>query len=214
MPFRLWFAGGTRNMESPPDVLLNIANRYRLTLFLDMELTALALKGYFSVSASLGGNPRLALSISGRLLSHPHDESQDHRNVGVTLGEAQQGHSGDHGTVHNEHKPDNRIEPSVSTGFGDGAFPLWLRNRPLLPRATYHTATQQTEKGVEALEIPKALTALGISHQQGYFNSPCPPHRRRDLRWGRKPASASPIPRAPAGVPAHLRGCEGRRGPL
>jgi len=109
MPFRLWFAGGTRNMESPPDVLLNIANRYRLTLFLDMELTALALKGYFSVSASLGGNPRLALNTSRRLLSHPHDDAQDPRNAEATLGEAQQDHSGDYGTVRNGHGPDNRL---------------------------------------------------------------------------------------------------------
>ncbi|MFQ6537515.1 MULTISPECIES: putative bifunctional diguanylate cyclase/phosphodiesterase [Aphanothece] len=57
--------------EIPPDVLLDIADRYRLTLPLGLELIVLAARGYASIRASLGGEPRLALNISGRLLSHP-----------------------------------------------------------------------------------------------------------------------------------------------
>ncbi|EDY38490.1 diguanylate cyclase/phosphodiesterase with PAS/PAC and GAF sensor [Cyanobium sp. PCC 7001] len=57
--------------DIPPDVLLNIADHYRLTLPLGLELITLAARGYASLRASLGGDPRLALNISGHLLSHP-----------------------------------------------------------------------------------------------------------------------------------------------
>ena len=55
----------------PPDVLLNIADRYRLTLPLGIELISLAARGYASARASLGTETKLSLNISGRLLSQP-----------------------------------------------------------------------------------------------------------------------------------------------
>jgi diguanylate cyclase (GGDEF)-like protein len=57
--------------DIPPDVLLELADRYRLTLPLGLELIDLAARGYASLRASLGGEPRLSLNISGHLLSHP-----------------------------------------------------------------------------------------------------------------------------------------------
>lgn len=54
-----------------PDVLLSLADRYRLTLPLGIELLELSVKGYASLRASLNSDLRLAINMSGLLLSHP-----------------------------------------------------------------------------------------------------------------------------------------------
>jgi EAL domain-containing protein (putative c-di-GMP-specific phosphodiesterase class I) len=60
--------------DIPPDVLLNIADRYRLTLPLGLELITLAARGYASLLASCDGNPRMGKTILNLLhsqLVHP-----------------------------------------------------------------------------------------------------------------------------------------------